>query len=588
MKRASNWTLIVVLAALLLAACVPAATATPTTASTLPPATEPPTAVIPPTSAPTLVPVSLAGPQTGTTMKWMDTSVLAFIPAGEFQMGNGVGTTPQHTVYLDAFWIQQTKVTNGMYKQCVAAGACTPPTQELGAPQYTNTEYNSHPVVGVSWDQANGYCQWIGGRLPTEAEWEKSARGTQAGIFPWGNDGAACDFLNFANCIKHTSDVTDYAEGRSPYGLYDMAGNVFEWVGDFYGESYYNESPAQNPTGPEAGEYRVIRGSSFETEIDQADSALRHFMGAGNTRRDVGFRCAVPQPKPLAPICQVTPYIPGVSSLPQGECALPVVDLRGQYCSKGDGFVTMNISEGAVYELNRDDYSCIETVVDGKRLLTCMGPRSYENTVEVTVCNASCTTSSPTASSAVCDPGYVLDAATGMCVYSPIASQVGVAGCPVGYVMIDRGGAKSCALAAGSDGLCSAGLYYDTLYGACISPTGMAEIPYGISNPEVAQSTYAGCAPGYSYDSSFQCCQAASATAYPACPAGTTYSVEQKACLSSQVRLSGPGCVTVEATTLKCSEPVDICSKIVFEPVCRRNSYACVWDDKNDVCKMKE
>lgn len=586
MKKASNLTLIVVLAALLLAACVPAATSTPTAAPTLPPATEPPTA-LPPTATATLFPVSLAGPQASTPMKWVDTSVLAFVPAGEFEMGNSVANTLQHTVYLDAYWIQQTKVTNGMYKQCVAAGICTPPTQELGAPQYTNPEYNSHPVVGVSWDQANGYCQWIGGSLPTEAQWEKAARGTQAGQFPWGNDGAACDFLNFANCINHTSDVTDYAEGRSPYGLYDMAGNVFEWVNDFYSETYYNESPAQNPTGPASGDARVIRGSSFETDPDQADSSIRHFMNSGNTRRDVGFRCVVAQPKPLAPFCQLTSYIPGASNLPQGQCALPAVDLRGQYCSNGDGFVTLNISEGAVYQLNRDDYSCIETLVDGKRLLTCKGPRSYENTVEVTVCNASCADTSNAVAAAVCDPGYTLDAATGMCVYAPIAAEVSVAGCPVGYRVIDRGGVKSCALAVGSDGLCPAGLYLDSLFGACISPTGMAEIPYGISSPDLAQQTYAGCAPGYNYDPSFQCCQAANATAYPACPAGTTYSAEQKACVSTQLQLSGPGCVTVQATTLKCSDPVDICSKITAEPVCRRNSYACVWDDKNDKCELK-
>ncbi len=587
MNRASNRMLFVILVLMvLLAACAPAATSMPTVAPTLPPATEPPTG-LPPVSTPTLFPVLLAGPQASTSMKWIDTSVLAYVPAGDFQMGNASASTPQHTVSLDAFWIQQTKVTNGMYAQCVAAGICAPPTQELGAPQYTNPEYNSHPVVGVSWDQASAYCTWVGGRLPTEAEWEKAARGTSGGTFPWGNDGAACDFLNFATCINHTTSVTDYPDGRSPYGLYDMAGNIFEWVNDWYGETYYNESPVQNPAGPNTGEARVIRGSSFETDPDQAETAIRHFMSGGNTRRDVGFRCVVPQPQPLAPYCQLTSYIPGVSSLPQGQCALPEVDVRGQYCSQGDGFVTVNISEGAVYELNRDDYSCIETFVDGKRLLTCKGPRSLENTVEMTVCNAACTESSSVGTAAVCDPGYSLDAATGMCVYSPIAAEVGVSGCPVGYVMIDRGGVKSCAMAPAADGQCSAGLYLDSLFGACISPTGKAEIPYGVSNPDLAQQTYAGCAAGYTYDPSFQCCQAANASAYPACAAGSTYNSELKACLPTQVRLSGPGCVTVQATTIKCSDPVDICSKITAEPVCRRNSYACVWDDKNDLCKLK-
>ena len=158
---------------LLLTACAPT-TATPTALPTLVPVTVGPTAE-PPT--PTLIPVALAGPQAASTLKWIDTSVLAYVPAGDFKMGNGVGDSPERNVTLDAFWIQQTKVTNGMYAQCVAAGTCTPPTQELGAPIYTNPAYNSHPIVGVSWDQANAYCTWAGGRLPTEAEWECAARG---------------------------------------------------------------------------------------------------------------------------------------------------------------------------------------------------------------------------------------------------------------------------------------------------------------------------------------------------------------------------------------------------------------------------
>ncbi len=585
MNKAYHGMLFIVLSlTLILTACAPA-TATPTALPpTLVPVTLAPT-VEPP--IPTLVPEALAGPQAASTLKWIDTSVLAYVPAGDFKMGNGVGDSPERSVTLDAFWIQQTKVTNGMYTQCVATGNCAPPTQELGAPIYTNPAYNSHPVVGVAWDRANAYCSWIGGRLPTEAEWEKAARGSTGNLYPWGNDGAACDFLNYATCVNHTTSVTDYTDGRSPYGLYDMAGNVFEWVSDWYGAAYYNDGPTANPTGPDTGTDRVIRGSSFETDTNQAESAIRHYMPPANTRRDVGFRCVVPQPKPLAPYCQLSAYVPGVSNQPHGACELPVVDVRGQYCATGQGFVTLNISNDATYQLNRKDYSCIETLVDGKRLLTCQGPRSYENTVEVTVCNPACSNAPSVTTAPACDPGYALDTKTGMCVYSPIESAVGAAGCPLGYVIVDRGGQKSCALAPGSDGQCPMGLYLDSLYGACISPSGLAEIPYGISNPDLAQQTYAGCAAGYNYDPSFQCCQAANASAYPACAAGTTYDSTLKACVPQQVRVSSPGCVAVQATTLKCSDPVDICSKITQEPVCLRNSYACVWDDKNDLCKLK-
>ena len=573
---------------LVLASCAPApGTPTPTAPPETPTLS---TITEEPTTAPTatLIPVPLAGPQSATAMKWMDSSLLAYVPAGEFTMGSGAGDSPEHGVSLDAYWIQQTEVTNGMYSQCVLAGGCTPPTQEIGAPVYTNPEFSSHPAVGVTWDQAAAYCTWSGGRLPTEAEWEKAARGTNGNLYPWGNDGAACDLLNFATCVNHTTSVTDFPQGRSPYGLYDMAGNVFEWVGDWYGETYYNDGPALNPTGPASGEFRVIRGSSFETDPDQAASAIRHFMAPSNPRRDVGFRCVVPKPQPLAPFCQLTAYVPGASSAPQGSCELPTVDLRGQYCASGDGFVTLNVSEGATYKTNRPDYSCEETIVDGKRLITCKGPRSTETSVEVTVCNEACTNApDQTGASAACDPGYTLDATSGTCVYSPIAAQPGAAGCPLGYKLIEVGGQKNCALAPGADGQCPAGLYLDSLYGACVSASGIAALPYGINNPDAAQQGYAGCALGYQYDPSFQCCQATNSAAYPQCPAGSTYDLETKACVPTGARVTSAGCVTVQATTLKCSEPVDICSKIKAEPVCRRNSFACVWDDKNDVCKLK-
>jgi len=228
-------------------------------------------------------------------------------------------------------------------------------------------------------------------------------------------------------------------------------------------------------------------------------------------------------------------------------------------------------------------------VVDGKRLLTCKGPRSTETSAEVTVCNDACSGApGQTGAAAVCDPGYTLDAASGVCVYSPIPSEAGQTGCPAGYKVIDRGGQSTCALVPGADGQCPTGLYLDSLYGACISPSGLAEIPYGISNPELAQGAFAGCAAGYAYEPSFQCCQAATNTAYPACAPGTTYNSDSKACIPTEIRVSAPGCVTVQATTLKCSDPVDICSKITQETVCLRNSFACTWDEQNDVCKLKK
>jgi hypothetical protein len=523
-------------------------------------------------------------------MKWMDTSLLAYVPAGEFSLGGAVADFPAHRVALDPYWIQQTEVTNGMYAQCVAAGACTAPVEERGAPLYTNTDYASYPVVGVNWDQASTYCTWTGGRLPTEAEWEKAARGSSDNTYPWGQQQPTCDLANFGGCLKHTSPVTDYPEGRSSFGLYDMVGNVFEWMGDWYSDTYYNESPAMNPAGPDSGEYRVIRGSSFETTPeDGLDPAIRHYMSPSNTKPDVGFRCVVTQPKALAPYCQQSAYVPGVSPAQQGQCELPAVDVRGQYCSGEDSYVTVNIPDGASYSLNRKDYTCEESVVDGKRLLTCKGPRYIETSVDVTVCNDACTTTpSQAGSPAACDPGYALDTNSGTCVYSPIPAAAGLAGCPAGYTSIDRGGTKTCALAPGADGQCPAGLYLDDLYGACVSASGSVDIPYGISNPDLAQQAYAGCPTGSEYEPSFQCCQASSSAAYPACPPGTTFNADSKACVPSGVRQSSVGCVTAQAITMKCAEPVNICSKITKENLCIGQSNFCTWDDKANLCLPKK
>jgi hypothetical protein len=248
----------------------------------------------------------------------------------------------------------------------------------------------------------------------------------------------------------------------------------------------------------------------------------------------------------------------------------------------------MNISEGASYTINRQDFECDESIVDGKRLLTCKGPRSTETTAEVTACNDACLNSpDQTGTTTSCDPGYTLDTTSGACVYSPIPVNAGATGCPASYKQVDRGGVKTCALGPGGDGLCPSGLYLDELYGACVSPVGSADLPYGISNPELAQQSFAGCAPGYSYESSFQCCQAADSTAYPVCAPGSKYDADSKSCMPIGVRVSSVGCVTAEAVTIKCSEPKDICSRVTKEPICIGLGYACVWDDKLSVCKPK-
>ncbi len=546
---------------------------------------------LPPTDAPlveptlTLAPVALSGPQSGATMTWIDGSTLIYIPPSEFTMGNNGFDAPVHAVTLDGYWMQQTEVTNRMFAQCVAVGSCSTPTQELGGLVYSNPQFANHPVVGVTWDQAQAYCTWAQGSLPTEAQWEKAARGIEGNIYPWGIESPACELLNFAFCNGSTSEVDSYKNSASPYGLYDMAGNVFEWVSDWYGEAYYTNAPSVNPTGPDSGEFRSIRGSSFETYPDQVDSAIRHFGGQTYHNRDVGFRCAVPTPQPYAPYCQLSAFIPSGAISAEG-CQFPNAEVVANYCSVGFGFATVDIPAGSVYEIS-DKLTCSEAVVDGQRRLTCYGPKAQESTNEITVCNPACSNSPVvTGAGPTCAPGYVLDSVSGLCNYAPIIGQVSVAGCPIGYVLMDRGGQQTCVLGADANGQCSAGLYFDSLAGMCVPPNGLVEAPYGIDNPTLASQSYAGCAPGYSYSDTFQCCQAATGGTYPGCSPGSTFNVDLGACSPGEVRLSGPGCVTLDVTTNKCSDPIDVCSKIKGETQCIRNP-ACVYNEKADTCDMR-
>ncbi|MCX6053963.1 MAG: SUMF1/EgtB/PvdO family nonheme iron enzyme [Chloroflexi bacterium] len=221
-----------------------------------------------------------------------DGMMLMLVPEGEFEMGSNDGNDdekPVRAVWLDSFWIDQTEVTNAMYGKCVTEGTCKP--SEFA----DNNMFNGsdQPVVGVDWNDATAYCKWAGRRLPTEAEWEKAARGTDGRTYPWG-EGLACDKANYEPCKNITTEVGTYAIGASPYGVLDMAGNVWEWTADWYDPSYYNNSTKRNPAGPGSGEYRVLRGGSWDP-----DGGVRAaYRGAGNPdfgTRDFGFRCAVSQ-----------------------------------------------------------------------------------------------------------------------------------------------------------------------------------------------------------------------------------------------------------------------------------------------------
>ena len=219
---------------------------------------------------------------------------MALIPAGEFIMGSVDGEDDAisvHTVLLDTFYMDKYEVTNAFYKDCLNAGACSEPRYWV---HYVEKFYTDHPVVYVKWTQADEYCKWRGGSLPTEAQWERAARGVDGRTYPWG-EGIACDKASYRSCNKSdTEEVGRYESGKSPYGIYDMAGSVWEWVADWYDDKYYQYSPLANPLGPLSGTSHVLRGGAWSYRVDDLKAYNRR---SGTVDSDViGFRCAKDAP----------------------------------------------------------------------------------------------------------------------------------------------------------------------------------------------------------------------------------------------------------------------------------------------------
>jgi eukaryotic-like serine/threonine-protein kinase len=219
-----------------------------------------------------------------------DGMVMVYVPPGKFIMGSEDGDSdesPVHTVYLDAYWIDQTEVTNAMYQECVAEGNCT------GGKYYgSNFNGDRQPVIEVDWYQAEAYCTWAGRMLPSEAEWEKAARGENGQTYPWGEDTDPNN-ANYGNIVGKTTAVGNFSAGVSPYQAWDMAGNVWEWVNDFYINSYYsNQSEWSNPTGPNMSKYRVLRGGAWNYYKEDIRTTNREKYSPNIHANNIGFRCA--------------------------------------------------------------------------------------------------------------------------------------------------------------------------------------------------------------------------------------------------------------------------------------------------------
>ena len=232
----------------------------------------------------------------------VDLVPMVTIPAGEFVMGSPEGKgradeRPQRAVYLDAYLIDQVEVTNQRYMDFVkATGHRNPPNPYATGPLLTIKEIDQLPVVQTTWYDAKAYCTWAKKRLPTEAEWEKAARGTDGRLYPWGNEPPTEKRANFDREWEdeHTLHaVGSLPDGDSPYGVKDMAGNAREWVSDWYDSEYYKDAPKRNPHGPDkSGVVRSIRGGSWHSPASDITASARGRGGFALQTHGTGFRCA--------------------------------------------------------------------------------------------------------------------------------------------------------------------------------------------------------------------------------------------------------------------------------------------------------
>lgn len=258
------------------------------------------------TAAPSQIPTTTPAPSptlgigaSRTSKK--DEMVQMLIPAGEFKMGTTpiesqmLNEKPQHTVTLDAFWMDKTEITNALYALCIKDNVCPQPavTNSATRPRYFGVlDFNNYPMIAVTWEDAKRYCEWAGRRLPTEAEWEKAARGTDGRPYPWGNSSPDATIVNFGRMIGDTTEVNRYPNGASIYGVLDLAGNVSEWMADWYDEKYYEVSPSKNPAGPSSGQMRVVRGGAWDFTPTGLRVGQRNWATPNTRAFNTGFRCA--------------------------------------------------------------------------------------------------------------------------------------------------------------------------------------------------------------------------------------------------------------------------------------------------------
>ena len=489
-----------------------------------------------------------AQPQVGDRVLLNNNHQVVFVPAGEFLMGvpqdpadlSTDGDNPLHTVNLDGYWIDKYPVTHAMYRGCLSTEACDPITEPESLSAYLDPQQKDRPVGGVSQAMAQAYCTWMDMRLPSEAEWEKAARGVDGKKFPWGPEPASCNLANFEGCAGRIRNVNSLPAGMSDYEVFDMAGNTYERVEDWYGENYYHESPLANPTGPASGTVRSVRGGSFKSE--PVASATRFFLEDEVTRADVGFRCVVIGEAQYAPYCEISAYIPAEPGLPPGEpppvepgeipegqagsCEVPDPNPQINYDCSPDRI--------PIAIVNFD--GTLDGVPDGCRVrgqtqIICSGPENSK--YEVRLCTACEEAPQVLGQSfpAECSPGYMLE----QFIWGPACIFEGVSPEPV-----DLGPGDEC-------------------------PPGQSLVDVGPPQPDrddfdfglvdlvcISDGLSDNCPTGYAYDETNGCCTATftesaaggggtpPAWYYP-CPLGSVYYPRIKACLTPPAGAGAPG-----------------------------------------------
>jgi iron(II)-dependent oxidoreductase len=500
---------------------------------------------------------------------------LRFIPGSFFPFGSSESEDelargdelPQNEVRLPGFWMMGNEITNEDYLNCENAGVCKPPETSDEGPlsHYRNSKYLKYPVIGVSWYQAETFCKWIDGRIPTEAEWEKAARGEFGQIFPWGNESTDCRLLNIHGCAEEPGPVpvSSYPGGASPYGVDDMAGNVREWVFDWYAEDAYKHIALVNPSGPTEGKLKVVRGGGWKDFEENVRAAARSAYPPESTHEDVGFRC-IPQVKSYAPFCppEYTPLCRDPKIPPRDEPCIPGEGVPGDegvtisnFGCPMNGQVTILFdthsggNEGYSASVNDESFNCQPSAL-GANLVECSGPEQRMGSTAIIII---CKGGSPQNDGASTELSMQLESGFSLVNYlqnSPLLALQTIAGnCPDGYALNPETGAcirddeDDCPpgwfVAAAvrcepeDEDACPEGTKFNTNTGGCEPQEQECPEGYYLSKDntcEPEQNREGLCPPGYYYNRKTECCQPLTGDNF-GCEDGFYFNAKYQKCL---------------------------------------------------------